>query len=88
MDNSLGDDRAEYRSAARMSAIGAFLGAAFTGLGLFLSWVIPVISGIVLVGYGVILGAICGAMFGVILYRARVEEAPEVDDLQRLATRG
>jgi hypothetical protein len=87
MSESLDDDRAEYRSAARMSAIGAVLGVVVTGLGLFLSSVIPVISGIVLVGYGLILGAIFGAMFGVTLYRARVEESPEVDDLRRLATR-
>jgi hypothetical protein len=87
MSESPDDDRAEYRAAARMSAIGALLGVVVTGLGLFLSWVIPVISGIVLVGYGLILGAIFGAMFGVTVYRARLEESPEVDDLQRLATR-
>jgi hypothetical protein len=82
-----GDDGAEHRAAARMSAAGAALGVAVTIVGLFLSWVVPVISGIVLLGYGLILGAIFGALFGVILYRARVEDSPEVADLQRAVTR-
>jgi hypothetical protein len=87
MYDSLGDDRAEHRAAARMSAVGAFLGVAVTAVGLFLSWVIPGISAIVLLGYGLILGAVSGALFGVTLYRARAEESPEVGDLQRFLTR-
>ena len=78
---------AESRAAARMSAAGAAVGVGVTVIGLFLSWVIPVISGIVLVGYGLILGGIFGALFGVVLYRARAEESPEIADLQRVVAR-
>ena len=78
---------AERRAATRTSAVGAALGVAATLIGLFLSSVIPVISGIVLVGYGLILGGIFGALFGVTLYRARPEESPEIADLQRVVAR-
>lgn len=87
MSNSLGDDRAEHRAVARTSAVGAFLGVAVTTVGLFLSWLIPGIAAIVLLGYGLILGAGAGALFGMTLYRAQAEESPEVGDLQQFLTR-
>jgi hypothetical protein len=73
----------ENRAALRMAAFGAFLGLAATGLGAFLAYVIPVISVIVLLGYGFILGGITGALVGLHLHRARVED-PELRDLQRV----
>jgi len=87
MDHSVGDNGAEHRAAARMSVVGAVLGVAFTALGLFLSSVIPYISNIVLLGYGLILGGVSGALFGIALSRAQAEDSPEVADLQRVATR-
>ena len=87
MYNNDDDDGAERRTAARTSAAGAVIGVAVTVIGLFLSWVIPVISGIVLVGYGLILGAVFGALFGATLYRARPEESPEIADLRRVVAR-
>ena len=77
----------ERRAVTRTTAVGAALGVAATVVGLFLSSVIPVVSNIVLVGYGLILGAIFGALFGMALIRARADGSPEIADLQRVAAR-
>jgi len=71
------DDGAEGRAAARMSGVGAILGAAFSIVGMFLAELAPEMAGIVLLGYGLILGAIFGAVFGLALYRARAEGSPD-----------
>ncbi|MEW6475489.1 MAG: hypothetical protein AB1679_24810 [Actinomycetota bacterium] len=57
-------EAAQRRAALRMAAAGAFLGLAATGGGLILAWVVPVISTVVLLGYGMILGGIFGALVG------------------------
>jgi hypothetical protein len=80
------DEATERRAALRMAAAGAFLGLAAVGLGLFLAWVVPLISVVVLLGYGLIVGGIFGALIGITLYRARIEGSPELRDLQRHLT--
>jgi hypothetical protein len=62
-------EAAERRAMLGMAAAGTFLGLAATGLGLLLTWAMPVVSVIVLLGCGMV-GGVFGAVVGLTLHQA------------------